>query len=58
MQNALQTLSTLAAATGLYVGCVFASLASTAAISAHLSAADCRAEAAMARIAPDHCGAR
>lgn len=58
MQNALQTLAISAAAIGLQVGCVVATLASTSAINAHMAAADCRAEATLARLAPDHCGAR
>jgi len=58
MNNALRSLAAAAAAVALQVGCVMATLASTAAISAHLSAADCRAEAALALISADHCASR
>jgi hypothetical protein len=58
MHNAFHTLAAAAAAVALQVGCVMATLASTAAINAHMAAADCRAEAALARLAPDYCSQR
>ena len=58
MNNTFRSIAIHTAAAGLQVGCVVLTLASTAAISAHLSAADCRAEAALALISADHCASR
>lgn len=58
MHNLARNLAAAAAAVALQVGCVTVTLASTAAISTHLSLADCRAEAAAALLSGAHCHSR
>lgn len=58
LNRVARTLAAAAAAVALQVGCVTVTLASTSAINAHMAAADCRSEAALAQISDTYCNGR